>query len=76
MHIMCNPELGLRVIMRQPVNRDRQIELATGFEDRVQKHVEKLLRVPVIRENISRPHPKQGERKTFVVRSVRAVRCA
>lgn len=61
--------------MRQPINRDRQIELATDFENRVQKHVDKLLRVPVIRETISRPHPKQGERKAFVVRSVKMARC-
>lgn len=61
--------------MRQPINRDRQIELANGYEDRVKKHVDKLLRVPVIRETISRSNPKQGERKAFVSKSVRAVRC-
>lgn len=49
--------------MSKPLSRARQIELATGYEKRVEKHAEKLLRVPVIRESISRANPKQGERR-------------
>lgn len=60
--------------MRQPISRDRQVELAKDYEKRVEQHVEKLLRVPLIRETISRSDPKQGERNTFVTQSVRAIR--
>jgi hypothetical protein len=61
--------------MRQPLSRERQIELASDYQQRIVKHAEKLLRVSTIRESISRAHPKQGERANYVSKSVRGAKC-
>lgn len=58
------------------INRDRQIEMMRDYDKRLDKRFEKLLRVPVIRDTISRAHTKQDRKKAFVVRSVRAVKPA
>lgn len=61
--------------MTHMMKRDRQIQLMKDSEERASKRVTKLLRVPIIRESISRDNPKRAERPDFVEESGKLRKC-
>ena len=61
----------VEVDMNQPVDRDQQIAFMTDAERRIREKVSAWVRVPTIKDQLSKPVPGQPEPKRFTVNKVR-----
>lgn len=61
--------------MKQPLNRDHQIELIDNVKTRLDSRVTKFLGVRIINESISKGHKYRQEEKPFTSEKILRSNC-
>lgn len=61
--------------MKQPMNRDQQIDLIDSAKLRVDSRVKKFLSVKIIRESVSKDHGLRTNKSQFTSETILRTRC-